>query len=159
MNESVNGSIYALLNDMPTTLGINSSAWFAMLAAGMIIISFIFIYTRSRNMTVSILAANVIGIVFAVMGILPLYSIAMLVIGSLFIVWRYASSGDDYITYPESYRDRMIKAYEAKFGGSNTAFNERLDSHIKAVESLRKGYTRSVHMDALKRLENFVEIK
>lgn len=60
---------------------------------------------------------------------------------------------------PESYRDSLIRAYEAKFGGSNPAFNEEVDSHIKAVENLRKGYTRAVHRDKLKRLEKFVEVK
>jgi len=118
-----------------------------------------FILRRSRNMTLSLGVANIAGIVFAVMGMLPIYTIVILIAMSFFIIWKYAQKGEDIITYPESYRDKMIRAYEAKFGGGNPAFNERLDSHIKAVESLRKGYTRSVHMDALKRLEKFVEVK
>ncbi len=158
-NESINGSIYAVMNDISSILGINSNILFAMMAVSTIILSFVFIYTRSRNMTISLGASNIIGIIFAVMGLIPLYTIAILVCGSLLIIWGYSSTGSDIIVYKETYRDRLIKAYEAKFGYSEPAFIEEIDSHIKAVENLGKGYTRAVHRDKLKRLEKFVEIK
>jgi len=153
-----NSSVEIVIEKMGDMLGIGDVV-FPIMASCFIVMSFIYVYIRSRNMTLSLAVANVSGVVFAIMGIIPLYAIAMLISGSLFIVWNYSQNGEDTITYPESYRERMIKAYEAKFGGENTAFNEKLDSHIKAVESLRKGYTRSVHMDALKRLEKFVELR
>ena len=153
-----NSSVDLMLEQIGVTLGIGDVV-FPIMASCFIVMSFIFIYARSRNMTVSLAVANISGVVFAVMGMLPIYTIVLLIAVSFFIIWKYAQKGEDIITYPESYRDRMIRAYEAKFGGGNPAFNERLDSHIKAVESLRKGYTRSVHMDALKRLERFVEAK
>ena len=153
-----NSSVELMIEQIGGVLGIGHVV-FPMVASCFIVMSFIFIYARSRNMTLSLAVANISGIVFAVMGMLPIYTVVILIVMSFLIIWRYSQKGEDIVTYPESYRDRMIRAYEAKFGGSNPAFNERLDSHIKAVESLRKGYTRSVHMDALKRLENFVEVK
>lgn len=153
-----NSSVELMLDEIGITLGIGDVV-FPIMASCFVVVSFMFIYARSRNMTLSLAVANISGIVFAVMGMIPIYTIVILVAMSFFIIWKYSQKGEDIITYPESYRDRMIRAYEAKFGGSNPAFNEQLDSHIKAVESLRKGYTRSVHMDALKRLEKFVEVK
>lgn len=153
-----NSSVELMLDEIGITLGIGDVV-FPIMASCFVVVSFMFIYARSRNMTLSLAVANISDIVFAVMGMIPIYTIVILVAMSFFIIWKYSQKGEDIITYPESYRDRMIRAYEAKFGGSNPAFNEQLDSHIKAVESLRKGYTRSVHMDALKRLEKFVEVK
>lgn len=154
-----NSSVIHIIDEFSDTLGIGTDIVFLIMASCFIVMSFIFIYTRSRNMTLSLAVANISGIVFVVMGMIPIYTVVILIAMSFFIIWKYSQKGEDVVIYPESYRDRMIKAYEAKFGGGNPAFNERLDSHIKAVESLRKGYTRSVHMDALKRLEKFVEVK
>lgn len=57
-----------------------------------------------------------------------------------------------------SFGNRMKEAYTAKFGYPNPAFNQEIDQHIKAVETLGKGYTKSIDMDWLKRMAEFTEI-
>jgi UDP-N-acetylenolpyruvoylglucosamine reductase len=61
--------------------------------------------------------------------------------------------------YSESYAESISKAYEAKFGYKNSEFDKEVSQHILAVESLKKGITRQIHLEKLHRIEKFVELK
>ena len=154
-----NSSIYTLMQSEAQYLGIDSQIFIMIAFICSVIVVSIFIYLRTRNIILVLVVENISTIIFAALGFIPIYIVALFVLVSLAQFWRYGYSGSDVIVYEESYADSLKRAYEAKFGYSNPAFNEEVDSHIKAVENLRKGYTRAVHRDKLKRLEKFVEVK
>jgi mannose/fructose/N-acetylgalactosamine-specific phosphotransferase system component IID len=156
-NESVNGSMYEMLQGISNQLGIDASIIGIMLSVSMMVVISIFVYTRTRNMILSAGSTITASIMMALMGFIPVWVIAIAV--GLTILAIYKHSYIDTNTIPESYSDRLIKAYEAKFGYVEPAFVEEIDTHIKAIENLGKGYTRAVHRDKLKRLEKFVEMK
>jgi hypothetical protein len=54
--------------------------------------------------------------------------------------------------------NRMKVAYEAKFGFASADFNSQVDSHVKAMRALGKGYTKSIDMEWMRRMAKFVEV-
>lgn len=54
--------------------------------------------------------------------------------------------------------NRMKVAYEAKFGFVSEEFNSQVDSHVKAMRALGKGYTKSIDMEWMRRMAKFVEV-
>jgi len=122
----------------------------------------LFIYTKTMSIALATVGSVIASIITAMLGLVPLWTIPVVCCISGFIIYKHSYVDDNSIPYDdsmaESYRDRLVRAYEAKFGYSNPAFNEEVDAHIKAVEYLAKGYTRAVHRDKLKRLEKFVEL-
>ncbi len=65
-----------------------------------------------------------------------------------------------YIKYKKwrAFGTRLKEAYTAKFGYPNPGFEQEVDQHIKAMEALGHGYTKSIDEDWLKRMAKFVEV-
>lgn len=59
----------------------------------------------------------------------------------------------------EAYGQRLKNAYEAKYGYKNPAFDEEVDSHIRQMQHLGKGFTRSIAKGWLKRMRRMTEAK
>jgi len=157
MNESV-----SMLQPLSDALGISSTIIGIMMALCLMLVMSLFIYKKTMNVALSAVGLVIMSIMTTILGLLPLWTIPVVCCISGFIIYKHSYVDDNSIPYDdsmaESYRDRLVRAYEAKFGYSNPAFNEEVDAHIKAVEYLAKGYTRAVHRDKLKRLEKFVEL-
>jgi len=156
-NESVNGSVYSMLQGISNSLGIDATIVGLIMAFCFMIVTPLFIYSRTMNMSLSMIGFTIAAVIMVFMGFIPIWILFTVMVLVLLIVYKHSYIDDNSI--PESYRDRLIKAYEAKFGYIEPAFVEEVDTHIKAVENLAKGYTRAVHRDKLKRLEKFVEAK
>lgn len=92
----------------------------------------------------------------AMANIFPLI-FACLVIVSIFSVFYGGQAVYRYLKW-KAFGNRMKVAYEAKFGYINTGFNQEVDQHIKAMEVLGKGSTKTINEDWLKRMAKFVEI-
>jgi hypothetical protein len=157
MNESVNGSIYTMLQGISNTLGVNETIISIIIAFGCMIAASLFIYLRTMSILLSMISMTITTLVLTLIGFIPIWILPVIIGIAGLMIYKHAYIDDNSI--PESYRDRLIKAYEAKFGYIEPTFVEEIDTHIKAVENLAKGYTRAVHQDKLKRLEKFVEFK
>jgi len=57
-----------------------------------------------------------------------------------------------------AFGERLKEAYAAKFNGENSAFNEEVDTLIKIMRTLGKGYTKKIAENRLKALSSFAEI-
>jgi phage shock protein PspC (stress-responsive transcriptional regulator) len=163
MNESVNGSVFGILQGMSNQLGIDASILGIIMAFCFMLVTPMFIYLRTMSMPLSVIGLVIASVIMFVMGLIPVWISPIVIVVSMLGVYKHSFIDDNSIPHnesmSESYADSLKRAYEAKFGYENPAFNEEVDAHIKAVENLRKGYTRAVHRDKLKRLEKFVEVK
>ena len=54
--------------------------------------------------------------------------------------------------------NRLKAGYVAKFGYSNSAFDEDVDMHISAMRALGKGTTKTINEEWIKRMAKFVEV-
>ena len=150
----------SILNNVSINLGVPT--WVLTLIIGLSITVFFTLstYIWTANFTSSVVVGLLGSLGFgALLGYIPLWTV--LIYGLLVIVFmvRYMYSGDTNITYESTYAENLKKAYEAKFGYRNSEFDKEIDQHILAVENLNKGFTRTIHMEKLKRLEKFVEVK
>jgi len=152
MNESV-------LKPISDTLGISSSVIGLLISFSFLALLAMFIYLKTMNIALSSVAMVIGSIVTSFLGLTPVWIVPIFVVIALLSFLKYSYVGEPSIRYPGSYRERLLQAYAAKFGYIDPVFIEEIDSHIKAVETLRKGYTRAVHKTQLKKLEKFVELK
>ncbi len=93
--------------------------------------------------------SNNIGPVIGIVGVIG----AFLVIMGGTEVYKY-------IKYKKwrAFGNRLKEAYTAKFGYPNPGFEQEVDQHIRAMEALGHGYTKSLDEDWLKRMAKFVEV-
>lgn len=89
-------------------------------------------------------------------------SILPFILGAVLILGMFASIGavSNYVRV-KKWRDfggRMKEAYTAKFGYPNPGFEQEVDQHIKAMEALGHGDTKSINESWLRRMATFVEI-
>lgn len=94
----------------------------------------------------------------ALFGIIPLWTVTFFGILSLAFIYKTGTIVVHRIMMWNAYSNRLKEAYSAKFGENNPAFGDEVDGHIKVMKSLGRGYTKSVHLDKLKRLSSFVEV-
>lgn len=97
-------------------------------------------------------------IALAMFGILPLWTVPLFGVLSLAFIYKTGTIVVHRIMMWNAYGNRLKEAYSAKFGEDNPAFGDEVDGHIKVMKSLGRGYTKSVHLDKLKRLSSFVEV-
>ncbi len=57
------------------------------------------------------------------------------------------------------YGQQLKAAYSAKFGATNTGFNEEVNARIAIMNNNGRGFTRSLAYDWLKRMHKFTEAK
>ena len=88
-------------------------------------------------------------------SVLPLVAV-MAVIISIISVW-YVPKVVEHFKW-SSFGRRMKRAYAAKFGGENSAFNTDLDYRIKVMRTQGDGHTWTLAEDWLRRMAKFVEI-
>jgi hypothetical protein len=76
------------------------------------------------------------------------------------VISGFFYSGVVYYRYQKwgAFGNRMKAAYSSKFGGDNPAFSQEVDQHIKAMQALGKGTTKTINEEWLKRMAKFVEI-
>jgi len=104
----------------------------------------------------------------ALVDVLPYVFVAVIILGAVAWIGHGVMDEDakvvgkvgKYIRVKrwDQFGERMKVAYEAKFGFSSSDFNNQVDSHVKAMRALGKGYTKSVDMDWMKRMAKFVEV-
>lgn len=152
MNESV-------LKPIADALGISFPTLGLLISFCLLIILTITTYIWTMNIVLSSIALFVGAIVTSALGFTPVWIVPIFVVIALLSFLTYSYVGKPSTRYPDSYRERLIQAYSAKFGYLDPGFLIEVDIHIRAVETLRKGYTRSVHKTQLKKLEKFVELK
>jgi len=92
----------------------------------------------------------------AMVGLLPIFY-AVLIIISIAGIFMGGQAVYHYYKW-NAFGNRLKLAYTAKFGGENPAFNSEVDGHIKVLQALGKGYTKSQAEDWLKRMAKFVEV-
>ncbi len=102
--------------------------------------------------------AMMVLIALAMFGILPLWTVPVFGLISLAFIYKTGAIVVHRIMMWNAYGNRLKEAYSAKFGENNPAFGDEVDGHIKVMKSLGRGYTKSVHLDKLKRLSSFVEV-
>jgi len=149
----------SMLQPISNTLGISSSIFCILISVGVLLALVISTYLWTGSMFFSSISLAIGVIVTSALGLTPVWIVPIFVVILFLSFMKYSYVGEPQVRYPDSYRSRLIEAYQAKFGYIDPVFIEEIDSHIKAVETLRKGYTRAVHKTQLKKLEKFVELK
>ena len=152
-----NSSVIYTFDRLSDTLNVNPEILGIIFTICLTTITAIFIYLKTRHMIISLITPVAIPLFTSFIGLTPIWIMPIYIAIAIVLVLKQSYIDNNSVS--ESYRDSLIRAYEAKFGYNNPAFNEEVDSHIKAVETLRKGYTRAAHRDKLKRLEKFVEVR
>jgi hypothetical protein len=156
MNESM---LQPILQPISNALGISPLIFGVLVSFCLLVVLAISTYLWTGNIALSSLAQFIGSIVTSALGFTPAWVVPIFVFIALLSFWKYSYVGETKIRYPDSYRERLIGAYKAKFGYLDPGFLVEVDIHIRAVETLRRGYTRSVHKTKLKKLEKFVELK
>lgn len=153
-------SITDVTSDLASTLGIGSDIIILIVAMASVLVMTLFIYLRTANMLFSTAFMNFGIIMMASFGFIPLWIIPISLIITALAYYRWINHSEVVITEDyQPYGDKLKLAYEAKFGYRNPEFDKEIDQHIKVVENLGKGYTRTIHLNKLKRLAKFVEAK
>jgi len=149
----------SMLQPISNTLGISSSIVGILISLGVLLALVIPTYLWTGSMFFSSISLAIGVIVTSALGLTPVWIVPIFVVILFLSFMKYSYVGEPQVRYPDSYRKRLIEAYKAKFGYLDPGFLVEVDLHIKAVETLRKGYTRAVHQTQLKKLEKFVELK
>lgn len=152
MNES-------MLHPISDALGISTPVFGILISTCLLVVLTITTYLWTGNMALSSLALFIGSIVTSALGFTPVWIIPIFVVIASLSFLKFSYIGEPSTRYPDSYKERLVDAYKAKFGYLDPGFLVEVDTHIRAIETLRRGYTRSVHKAKLKRLEKFVELK
>lgn len=90
-------------------------------------------------------------------SVFPLLYAALVIVG---IFQSFVGIQEVVVYYKwEAFGNRLKEAYVAKFGYSNSGFNEEVDTHILGMRTMGgKSPTKEMYEDWLKRMARFVEV-
>jgi hypothetical protein len=90
MNESVNGSVFGILQGMSNQLGIDASILGIIMAFCFMLVTPMFIYSITMNMAISVIGLVVASVIMFAMGFIPAWIFPIVIVSSMLVIYKHS---------------------------------------------------------------------